>query len=186
MGTLSGPQTPRLLTPPPLTTNPGSAPAALAIFFNISMETMKLPESWKGANVTPLHKKGPKNLAENYRPIGLTSIVCKMDKFIRDCILDHMERHNLFTTHQHGFRIGRSCVTQLIEVLDDWTEQLDNRNAIDTIYLDFQKAFRQSHCTSPTSHQYTTKLWHMWKYFRVDQRLSGKQKTKSCYKWYIH
>jgi len=52
-----------------------------------------------------------------------------------------MERHNLFTTHQHGFRKGRSCVTQLIEVLDDWTKQLDNRNAIDTIYLDFQKAF---------------------------------------------
>jgi hypothetical protein len=53
----------------------------------------------------------------------------------------HMERHNLFTTHQHGFRKGRSCVTQLIEVLDDWTKQLDNRNAIDTIYLDFQKDF---------------------------------------------
>ena len=52
-----------------------------------------------------------------------------------------MERHNLFITHQHGFRKDRSCVTQLIEVLDDWTEQLDNRNAIDTIYLDFQKAF---------------------------------------------
>ena len=64
-----------------------------------------------------------------------------MKKFIRDCILNHMERHNLFTTHQHGFRKGRSCVAQLIEVLDDWTEQLDNRNAIDAIYLDFQKAF---------------------------------------------
>ena len=52
-----------------------------------------------------------------------------------------MEKHKLFTIHQHGFRKGRSCVTQLIEVLDDWTEQLDNKNAIDTIYLDFQKAF---------------------------------------------
>jgi hypothetical protein len=72
-------------------------------------------------------KKGPKKLAENYRPIGLTSIVCKMDKFIRDCILDHMERHNLFTTHQHGFRKGRYCVTQLIEVQDDWTGKLDNK-----------------------------------------------------------
>jgi hypothetical protein len=74
-----------------------------------------------------------------------------MEKFIRDCILYHMERHNLFTTHQHGFRKGRSCVTQLTEVLDDWTEQLDNRNAIDTIYLDFQKSIRIG--TSQTSHQ---------------------------------
>jgi hypothetical protein len=56
-----------------------------------------------------------------------------------------MERHNLFTTHQHGFRKGRSCVTQLIEVLDDWTKQLDNRNGIDTIYLDFQKVALSNH-----------------------------------------
>jgi hypothetical protein len=39
------------------------------------------------------------------------------------------------------FRKGKSCATQLIEVLDNWIEQLDNRSAIDMIYLDFQKAF---------------------------------------------
>jgi hypothetical protein len=48
-------------------------------------------------------------------------------------VLDHMERHNLFTTDQHGFIKGKSCATQLIEVLDNWTEQLDNRNAIDIL-----------------------------------------------------
>jgi hypothetical protein len=115
---------------------------ALATNFNISMETMKLPESWKEANVTPIQKKGPKNLVENDRPISLTSIVCKtMDKFIRYCILDHMERHNIYTTDQHGFRKGKYCATQLIEVPDNWTEQLDNRNAIDIIYVDLQNAF---------------------------------------------
>ena len=77
----------------------------------------------KQANVTPLHKKGPKNLVENYHPISLTSIICKtMEKFITDCLLEHMEKNKLFTPHQHGFRKGRSCITQLIEVLDDWTE----------------------------------------------------------------
>jgi hypothetical protein len=59
----------------------------LAHIFNISMHTGKLPDNWKKANVTPLHKKGPKNLVENYRPISLTSIVCKtMEKFIRNII----------------------------------------------------------------------------------------------------
>jgi hypothetical protein len=54
----------------------------LAHIFNISMQTGKLPDNWKKANVTPLHKKGPKNLVENYRPISLTSIVCKtMEKY---------------------------------------------------------------------------------------------------------
>ena len=57
---------------------------ALATNFIISMETVKLPESWKEANVTPIQKKGPTNLVENDRPISLTSIVCKtMDEFIR-------------------------------------------------------------------------------------------------------
>lgn len=55
--------------------------------------------------------------------------------------MDHMEKNNIFTNHQHGFRTGRSCTTQLIEVFEDWTDKIDNYNYIDTIYLDFQKAF---------------------------------------------
>ena len=48
---------------------------------------------------------------------------------------------NRNTNHQHGFRKGYSCVTQLIDVCDKWTEELDNKNCIDIVYLDFQKAF---------------------------------------------
>jgi hypothetical protein len=64
-----------------------------------------------------------------------------MEKIIRDTLMSHMEENNFFTVHQHGFRKGRSCVTQLIEVVEKWSEELDNHNSIDTIYLDFQKAF---------------------------------------------
>ena len=112
------------------------------IIFRKSMEQGKLPDVWKQANVTPIHKKGPRHDVSNYRPISLTSILCKiMERIIRDAIMEHMEANRLFTKHQHGFRKGYSCVTQLIEVLDQWTEELDNHNCIDTIYLDFQKAF---------------------------------------------
>ncbi|KAK3084777.1 hypothetical protein FSP39_018740 [Pinctada imbricata] len=52
-----------------------------------------------------------------------------------------METNNLFTKHQYGFRKGYSCATQLIGVIDEWTRLLDNRDEIDVIYLDFQKAF---------------------------------------------
>ena len=34
-----------------------------------------------------------------------------------------------------------SCVTQLMDICDKWSEELDNRNSIDTIYLDVLKAF---------------------------------------------
>ncbi|KAK3101483.1 hypothetical protein FSP39_003928 [Pinctada imbricata] len=110
--------------------------------FRKSIEEGKLPQDWKIANITPIHKKGAKHNVSNYRPISLTSIMCKsLEKIIRDQIMSYMESNNLFTEHQHGFRSGHSCVTQLIEVIDNWTEELDKHNSVDTIYLDFQKAF---------------------------------------------
>ena len=52
-----------------------------------------------------------------------------------------MEDNRLYIKHQHGFRSGHSCVTQLLEVTDDWFDILDNGGNIDCIYLDFRKAF---------------------------------------------
>ena len=52
-----------------------------------------------------------------------------------------MESNNLFNNCQHGFRKHRSCVTQLLEVLNDLTNFIDNKENVDIIYLDFSKAF---------------------------------------------
>ena len=60
-------------------------------------------------------------------------------KTVKDKTMDHMESNNLFTIHKHGFRKDYSCVTQLKDV--KWTDELDNKNNIDIIYLDFQKTF---------------------------------------------
>ena len=50
---------------------------------------------------------------------------------------------NLYSKCQHGFRKHRSCITQLLEVMEDFTKFVDNKNDIDIVYLDFQKAFDQ-------------------------------------------
>ena len=52
-----------------------------------------------------------------------------------------MEDNDLFTNHQHGFKKRKSCVTQLLESIQKWTELLDQGDSVDVIYLDFQKAF---------------------------------------------
>ena len=115
---------------------------ACSIIFRLSLSEGKLPSCWKEANVTAIHKKGDRSNPSNYRPISLTSVVCKtMEKIVRNELIEYMENNNLFSVHQHGFRSGRSCVTQLIEVIEKWTEETDNRNSVDVIYLDFQKAF---------------------------------------------
>ncbi|MCP4491840.1 MAG: reverse transcriptase family protein, partial [Gammaproteobacteria bacterium] len=48
---------------------------------------------------------------------------------------------NLICSKQHGFRSGRSCLTQLLHHLDDVLESLTNNCDSDSIYLDYAKAF---------------------------------------------
>ena len=55
--------------------------------------------------------------------------------------MKHLLDNNLLSDCQYGFRPGRSCSIQLLEVLDQWSELLDSSNPVDTIYLDFSKAF---------------------------------------------
>ena len=114
----------------------------LSILFNKSLNSGTLPPDWKCANVTPIHKKGVRNLACNYQPISLISIFSKlMESIIKDHILNHLSINNLLSPYQFGFIPSRSCSTQLLLILDYLTHHLDNGYSIDVIYLDFQKAF---------------------------------------------
>ena len=114
----------------------------LTHIFQQSLETGEVPEDWRTANVTPIHKKGDRTEPSNYRPVSLTSQVCKvMETLIRDKIVEHLTENNLLSEAQHGFRRGRSCLTNLLESLEAWTEILDEGNSIDVAYLDFRKAF---------------------------------------------
>ena len=116
----------------------------LSIIFNTSLQTRTLPASWKTANVSAIFKKGDNTNANNYRPISLTSIICRiMESIIREEVIEHMKKHNLFSDKQYGFISGRSTSLQLLKVLDLWTQILDNGGQIDIIYMDFMKAFDQ-------------------------------------------
>ena len=117
------------------------APVLTAIF-NQSLKTGTLPEDWLKANIAPIFKKGNKNLAENYRPISLTCICCKvMEHIICKHILTHLEKYDTLTILQHGFRTGFSCETQLIVTLHDLMKYRDKKIQVDMAILDFSKAF---------------------------------------------
>src|SRR6218665_1193904 len=49
--------------------------------------------------------------------------------------------NNLLSANQHGFTRNRSCLTNLLETLEEWTEALDEGCGVDAIFLDYQKAF---------------------------------------------
>ena len=115
----------------------------LKIIFNCSLETGVLPIDWKIANITPIFKrKGQKNKVNNYRPVSLTSVVCKvLESIIRDDIISHFNHNNIFSDKQYGFIKGRSTVTQLLKIMDEWTDYLESGGQIDVIYTDIEKAF---------------------------------------------
>ena len=109
-----------------------------------SLDTGIIPEDWRIAYVTPIYKKGCKNNPLNYRPVSLTSLICKvMEKIIIKAAINHLDRNNLLSTQQHGFRSGRSCLTQLLEYFLEIHDYLDDDSAVgvDAIYLDCRKAF---------------------------------------------
>ncbi len=64
-----------------------------------------------------------------------------MEKIIRNALVDHLENNNILSPYQHGYRKGRSCITQLLECVEDWTSAIDEHNDVDIIYLDFKAAF---------------------------------------------
>jgi len=97
----------------------------LAMIFNRSLESNQIPTIWKCANISPIHKKGRKNEVNNYRPVSVY-ILCKViEHIVRDKVLDHFVKNKLFTNKKFGFLKGQSTVTQLLQILDDWTETLE-------------------------------------------------------------
>ena len=112
------------------------------IIFNKSLTEGKLPIQWKEAYIKPIFKKGSKHQTSNYRPVSLTAVCCKiLERIIRKDIMSHLEGNKLITEHQHGFRSGMSCCTQLLELMEIWTNLIEKGESWDCIYLDFAKAF---------------------------------------------
>ena len=86
----------------------------LAAVFNLSTEEGVVPLEWKEANIIPLFKKGSRSKSENYRPVSLTSVVCKLlERLIKDHLVDFLVKNNLINPSQHGFLKARSCLTNI-------------------------------------------------------------------------
>ena len=106
------------------------------------MQEGRLPAGWKESHVTPIYKAGAKSQASNYRPVSLTSVVCKvMETLIRQRLMEHLKENAILNDCQHGFVAGRSCTTQLFKIIDAWTRVVDAGGCVDVAYLDYRKAF---------------------------------------------
>jgi len=112
------------------------------LFKKIKYAIACVPEVWKSAVITPVHKKGPPSVLSNYRPISITCVLCKLlERIVVNRIYSHLAENNLLCTEQHGFVRGRSTLTNLLESLNDWTRNIDDKRSTVVIYVDFSNAF---------------------------------------------
>ncbi|MGL5622948.1 RNA-directed DNA polymerase, partial [Cetobacterium sp.] len=107
-----------------------------------SLMSRTVPQDWKTAVVVGIYKSGPRNRASNYRPVSLTSVLCKcLERLICKQVCQHLARHELLSDAQHGFVKRRSCLTNLLQFLNEVTRRLDAGIQVNVCYLDFSKAF---------------------------------------------
>ena len=113
----------------------------LAREFNLSLKEGFVPFEWKEANIIPLFKKGSNNKSENYRPVKLTSVICKLlQRLIKDHMVDFLVKHILLNSSQHGFLKVRLCLTNMLCFFEEITKCIDVASPANIIYIDFQKA----------------------------------------------
>ena len=114
----------------------------LALMWRRSLDSGEIPTLLKTSVITPIHKGGEKHIPKNYRPVALTSHLIKIfEKVLRKHVVRYIEERNLLNPNQHGFRTGRSCLSQLVQHYDKITKAMEEGKNVDVIYLDYAKAF---------------------------------------------
>ena len=83
--------------------------APLTQLFNLTLSTGIIPDEWRSAIVCPISKKGDKTDPANYRPISMTSAVCKiMERMVKRAMFSHLSNIDAIAANQHGFVPFRS------------------------------------------------------------------------------
>jgi hypothetical protein len=114
----------------------------LTRLFRLSLKTGLVPQSWKFANVQPVPKKGSRADPSNYRPIAITSILCKiMERVLNNKLLAYLEGNDLLSDRQFGFRRNRSTGDLLIYATHLWGESVERHGEAIAVSLDISKAF---------------------------------------------
>ena len=114
----------------------------LGIFNNI-WRTGKFPESWCEATIIPIPKPGKDAFnPTNYRPISLTSCLCKtMERMINARLVWFLERNGLITKYQSGFRHNRSTTDQLIRLESFIRNGIVRDHHVVSVFFDLEKAY---------------------------------------------
>ena len=114
----------------------------LCDIINLSLNTGIVPDKLKIAKVIPVYKKGSKDDLSNYRPISILPFFSKiLEKCVYIRVHKFLEKCNIITPKQFGFRAGYSTSYAIIELIRKVSNALDNKEIMIGLFLDLSKAF---------------------------------------------
>ena len=123
---------------------PSDALETLLNIMNEIWRTGKFPEDWHKAVIIPIPKPGKdKTEATNYRPIALTSCICKtMERMINDRLVWFLESNNLISGNQAGFRKNYSTNDHLVRLESFIRDAFIKKEHCVAIFFDLEKGVR--------------------------------------------
>ena len=114
----------------------------LAIVFNLSITTGKVPNQLKSAKVIPIYKKDDAEIYLNYRPVSVLPTFPKiLERLIFNRCVDHLDKRDILNEKQFGFRKNHSTYMAIIELVDKINNAVEKRETTLALYLDLSKAF---------------------------------------------
>ena len=114
----------------------------LSRLFSLCIRHGTQPSMWKIANVVPVHKKQSRSEMRNYRPVSLLSVLSKvMEKIVNTSIMNHLEKENLLSSHQFGFRAGLGAADLLTGLSHEWLTSINAGESVRVLAVDIAGAF---------------------------------------------
>lgn len=114
----------------------------LTLIINQCLEKGIFLDPLKIARVSAIYKKGEKNVFDNYRPISILPALSKIfERVLHTQLCEYFNNFNLFCAHQYGFRKGHSTELAALQFIDQVMQNLENRKAQISTYMDLSKAF---------------------------------------------
>ena len=117
-----------------------------SIIFNNCINQSTFPDIWERSNICPIHKKGDKQITNNYRPVSLLLTCWEIfEKIIFNSLYEYAKENKLLSVRQSGFRSNDSCVNQLLSIVHNLYKAFDAYPTLETrgVFSDTSKAFNK-------------------------------------------
>ena len=115
---------------------------AITHIVNLSITEAAFPSPWKIAKIVPLLKKGDPLIAKNYRPVALLPIFSKiLERAVFLQLVEYLETNHLLNPNHHGCRQGHNTATALLQMYDQWLEEVEAGKMVGVMLIDLSAAF---------------------------------------------